>query len=168
MSFWRPFCAAGVPANASTVVGCGSPFWVDAVCSYGLCCSLPPSMLLPASLYLQASLHLVLILCWRSCCCFHSCCCLHPDCGRHSCCCWRPLSSWWFPVAGLSAIIDVHGVTQARGPVYDNPMNYDSMKARYGGARNRFQEPSLELSKLHRHPMSTWFPPPYQDLRFRT
>ncbi len=36
---------------------------------------------------------------------------LHPDCSRHSCCCWRPLSSWWFPVAGLSAISDIPGVT---------------------------------------------------------
>jgi hypothetical protein len=36
---------------------------------------------------------------------------LHPDCGRHSCCCWRPLSSRGFPVAGLSAIADVPGVT---------------------------------------------------------
>ncbi len=32
--------------------------------------------------------------------------------GSHSCCCWRPLSSWWFPVVGLSAAIaDVPGVT---------------------------------------------------------
>jgi hypothetical protein len=30
---------------------------------------------------------------------------------NHSCCCWRPLSSWWFPVSGLSAIADVLGVT---------------------------------------------------------
>jgi hypothetical protein len=30
--------------------------------------------------------------------------------GSHSCCCWCPLSSWWFPVAGLSAIADVPGV----------------------------------------------------------
>jgi hypothetical protein len=37
------------------------------------------------------------------------CCCLHPDSGRHSCCCWRSLSSWWFPVAGLSAIAEVPG-----------------------------------------------------------
>ena len=36
---------------------------------------------------------------------------MHPDCDRHSCCCWRPLSFWWFPVAGLSAIADVPGVT---------------------------------------------------------
>ncbi len=31
--------------------------------------------------------------------------------GRHSCCSWRPLSSWWFPVAGLSAIANIPGVT---------------------------------------------------------
>jgi hypothetical protein len=37
--------------------------------------------------------------------------CLHSDCDRHSCCCWHPLSFWWFPVAGLSAIADVPGVT---------------------------------------------------------
>jgi hypothetical protein len=49
--------------------------------------------------------------CWRYCCCLCHCCCLHPDCGRHSCCCWRPLSSWGFPVAGLFAIVDVPGVT---------------------------------------------------------
>jgi hypothetical protein len=36
---------------------------------------------------------------------------LHPDCGRPSCCSWRPLSSRWFPVAGLSAIADVPGIT---------------------------------------------------------
>ncbi len=49
--------------------------------------------------------------CWRYCCCLCHCCCLHPDSGKHSCCSWRPLSSWWFPVAGLSAIADVPGVT---------------------------------------------------------
>ncbi len=51
------------------------------------------------------------VCCWRYCCCLCHCCCLHPDCDRHSCCCWRPLSFWWFPVAGLSAIADVPGVT---------------------------------------------------------
>ncbi len=49
--------------------------------------------------------------CWRYCCCLCHCCCLQPDSGRHSCCSWRPLSSWWFLVAGLSAIADVPGVT---------------------------------------------------------
>jgi hypothetical protein len=36
---------------------------------------------------------------------------LHPESGRHSCCCWCTLTSRWFPVAGLSAIADVLGVT---------------------------------------------------------
>jgi hypothetical protein len=40
---------------------------------------------------------------------------LHPDCGRHSCYCWRPLSSLRFPVAGVSAIDDIPGVTNAVG-----------------------------------------------------
>ena len=76
--------------------------------------------------------------CWRYCCCLCHCCCLHPDCGRHSCCCWHLVSktspkcsfsiienerfrlvvkngsinsgTWWFPVAGLSAIAAVPGV----------------------------------------------------------
>ncbi len=49
--------------------------------------------------------------CWHYCCSLCHCCCLHPNCGRHSCCCWRSLSSLWFPVAGLSAIADIPGVT---------------------------------------------------------
>ncbi len=47
--------------------------------------------------------------CQRYCCCY----CLHPDCGRYSCCCWLPLSSWGFPVAVLSAIADIPGVTKS-------------------------------------------------------
>ena len=35
----------------------------------------------------------------------------------HFCCCWRPLSSLGFPVVGLSAIADVHGVTNGVGGV---------------------------------------------------
>ncbi len=40
--------------------------------------------------------------CWHYCCCLCHCCCMHPD--------WRPVSSWWFPVASLSAIADIPGV----------------------------------------------------------
>jgi hypothetical protein len=48
-------------------------------------------------------LALLLLLCY--------CCCLHLNSGRHSCCSWHPLSSCWFPVAGLSAIAKVPGLT---------------------------------------------------------
>jgi hypothetical protein len=50
---------------------------------------------------------------WRCCCCLCHWCSLNLDCSKHSCCCWRPLSSWGFPVAGLSAIADVPGVTNS-------------------------------------------------------
>jgi hypothetical protein len=54
---------------------------------------------------------LIISCCWRYCCCLCHFCCLHSESGRHSCCCWRTLSSRWFPVAGLSAIANVPGVT---------------------------------------------------------
>jgi len=47
--------------------------------------------------------------CWRYFYCLRHFCFFHPDCGRHSCCCWRPFSSWWFPVVGVPAIADVPG-----------------------------------------------------------
>ncbi len=53
--------------------------------------------------------------CWRYCFCLCHCYCLHPHSGRHSSCCWGPVSSWWFPVAVLSAIADVPG--EANGVV---------------------------------------------------
>jgi hypothetical protein len=49
--------------------------------------------------------------CWCYCYCICHCCCLHPDRGRNSCCRWRPLSFLCFPVAGLSVIVDIPGVT---------------------------------------------------------
>ncbi len=54
---------------------------------------------------------LIVACCWCHCCWLCHSCCLHPDSGRHSCSCWRPLNSWWFPVAGLSAIADAPGET---------------------------------------------------------
>ena len=71
ISCWRSCCAAGVPADASTVVA-GLSSANDSVMS--LLSQLlwpPPSMLLPAALFLQGFLLLIAsILCWRSCCCF--------------------------------------------------------------------------------------------------
>jgi hypothetical protein len=55
MSCWRSYCAAGVPADASTVFA-GLPSAVDAVMSQLLW---PPSMLLLAVLLLTAFLLLL-------------------------------------------------------------------------------------------------------------
>ncbi len=54
MSYWRSYCAVGVPADASTVVG-GLPFAVDDVMFLLSQLLWPPSMLFPASLFLQGS-----------------------------------------------------------------------------------------------------------------
>ena len=70
ISCWRLCCAAGVPADASTVVA-GLSSANDSVMSLLSQLLWPPSMLLPAALFLQGFLlSIASILCWRSCCCF--------------------------------------------------------------------------------------------------
>ncbi len=84
---------------------------VSILCWRSCCCFIPVVAFVPA---VVSSHDIAVILnaacCWRYGCCLCHCCCWLPDCGRHSCSCWHPLSSWWFPVAGLSAIADVPGV----------------------------------------------------------
>ncbi len=77
--FWLcPYCVGGPVVANIPAVACCLLLWVVMIMQSSLCC------LLLALLMLLVSLMLV--------------------CGRHSCCCWRPLSSWGFPVAGLSAV----------------------------------------------------------------
>jgi hypothetical protein len=93
--WWRPYCVVGPVVAFIPAVAC-----------------VPAVACIPAVVSgHDTAVILNVACCWPYCCCLCHCCCLHPDCGRHSCCCWRPLSSWCFPVAVLSAIADIPGVT---------------------------------------------------------
>ena len=110
----RPWRTLGVTCSPSHVARNGNSADFDGVHTVLAVLFLLSFLLLLAFLLLWAVMITVIhtvAWCWRYCCCLCHCCCLHPDYGRHSCCCWHPLSSWWFPFAGLSAIADVPGVT---------------------------------------------------------